>query len=31
MSQMLIVENTLKNKRFFDFHDKERNHLKFHD
>ena len=31
ITQMLIVENILKNKRSLDFHDKERNHLTFHD
>ena len=28
---MLIIENILKSQRFFDFHDKKRNHLKSHD
>ena len=31
ITQMLIVENILKNKRIFVFHDKERSHLKSHD
>ena len=31
MTQMLIVENILKNKRSFDFHNKKRSHLKSHD
>ena len=30
MSQMLIVTNILKSKRFFDFYDKKENYLKFH-
>ena len=29
--QILIVESILKSKRFLDFHNKKRNHLKSHD
>ena len=31
MFQILIINNILHDKRFFDFASKKRNHIKFHD
>ena len=31
MSQILIIDDTLHDKRSFDFANKKRNHIKFHD